>query len=372
MPASVRFVIKELSSWPLSSPPGAGSGPVRELHIEVTHRCNLRCRMCHHWRIKSREQEITPGALGRMLDASVLLRQVKTVVLTGGEPVLRADLPELAAVIAGRLPGISLGILSNLCDTRLLFRRLDECLRLGVSRLWVGSSLDGVGAAHDRVRGVPGAYARTMRSARELRARYPGTDLAFNFTLLPSNARGLVKTYLTAKKMKIWFGAQKVVNHEGFEAETYTWADGDLRAALRQIDWIITDICAGNSAFEKLLAGRELETPWLWSSLIYWIRLRDYMVRPRRFMGDCYAGSRYAMLSPVGDLFFCPVFKHRTVGNALTDGFDEAWTSRKAQAERKNIARARCHCWLHCIAGPVLEDAMQRRFASPPKICPNR
>jgi len=364
MPASVRFIVKELGSWQLSSRPCSGASPIRELHIEVTHRCDLKCRMCHHWRLRKREKEISPAALARLLDASVHLREIKTAVLTGGEPLLRPDLPEIAAVITKRFPGISLGILTNLSNTGLLFRRIEECLRLGVSRLWLGSSLDGIGAIHDKVRRVRGAYSRTMKSARELRAKYPGMNLAFNFTLLPFNAEGLVEAYLAAKKMNIWFGAQKVVNHAGFEAEKYSWNSKDLRAALSQIEWIITDICAENNAFEKLLAGRERETPWLWSSLIYWIRLRDYMVRPQRFMGDCYAGRRYAMLSPDGELFFCPVRKHRTVGNTLKDGFDAVWTSRKAETERKNIAGARCHCWLHCTANPVIESAMMLRFAA--------
>jgi MoaA/NifB/PqqE/SkfB family radical SAM enzyme len=364
MPASAGFVVKELAAWPLSTPPRSAADPIRELHLEVTHRCDLRCRMCHHWRMKKRKKEISPAELARLLDSSVHLRGIRTAVLTGGEPILRPDLPEIAAVIAKRFPGVSLGILSNLSNTKLLFRRIDECLSRGITRLWLGSSLDGVGPAHDRVRGVRGAYARTMRSARELRDKYPDMDLAFNFTLLPFNADGLIEAYLAAKKMKIWFGAQKVVNHAGFTAEKYSWTPESLRAALSRIDWIIADICAENKAFEKLLAGKEHETPWLWSSLIYWIRLKDYLVRPRRFMSDCYAGGRYAMLSPGGELFFCPVRRHRIIGNALRDGFDAVWTCTRARTERKNIAGGRCHCWLHCIANPVLESAMTRRFAA--------
>jgi MoaA/NifB/PqqE/SkfB family radical SAM enzyme len=164
--------------------------------------------------------------------------------------------------------------------------------------------------------------------------------------------------------MKVWFGAQKVVNHQGLEAEKYSWTPAARRTALAGIDRIISDICAENGAFEKLLAARESETPWLWSSLTYWIRLREYLVRPRRFMGDCCAGARYAMLSPDGELFFCPVLKHRTAGNVLKDGFDAVWTGPRAGAEREFIAKKACHCWLHCTANPIIEASMTRRFAN--------
>ncbi len=363
MPASARFVVKEVGSWPLEPLPGAGGDRIQELHLEVTHRCDLKCRMCHHWRMKG-GAEISPAQLARLLDSSKLLKGIKTAVLTGGEPFLRPDLPELAAVITRRFPRISLGILSNLANTRLLLRRIGELREKGVKDFWLGSSLDGAGAAHDKVRGVRGAYARTMKTARALKTGQPGINLAFNFTLLPSNAACLARAYLEAKEMKVWFGAQKVVNHERFEAESYSWTPAALRKALVGIDYIISDICEENKAFEKLLAGRESETPWLWSSLTYWIRLREYLARPRRFMGNCYAGNRYAMLSPDGELFFCPVLKHRTVGNALKAGFDAAWTCRAAQAERGFIEKKSCHCWLHCTANPIIEASMARRFSA--------
>jgi MoaA/NifB/PqqE/SkfB family radical SAM enzyme len=360
-------VVNELNSWQLRLARGACRAEKslpQELHLEITHRCDLKCRMCHHWRMKRQKKEITPSEIAHLLDNSKLLDGIKIAVLTGGEPLLRDDLAEIASVITKRFPKISLGILTNLSNSSLLFRRIEECRKNGVSRLWLGSSLDGVGAVNDAVRGVSGAYARTMRTAAELRAKYPAIDVSFNFTLLPFNAGNLVESYLAAKKMNIWFGAQKVVNHEGFKVEKYAWDAKSLRTAVSQIDWIIADICGKNNAFEKMMSAIERETPWLWNSLIYWTRLREYMINPRRFMDDCYAGKRYAMLSPRGELFFCPVRKHRTVGNALTDGFDHVWSGKNAETERKFIAKARCHCWLHCIANPIIDAAVTRRFAA--------
>jgi MoaA/NifB/PqqE/SkfB family radical SAM enzyme len=362
MPESARAVARELASWPLNPPPG-DDGALRELHLEVTHRCDLRCRMCHHWRLKQGGHEITPAQLEGLLAASRLLAGVKTAVLTGGEPLLRPDLPELAAVILRKFPGVSLGVLTHLSNTRLLLDRVGKIHKLGPAKLWLGSSLDGLGAAHDGVRGSRGAYARAMKSLKAVREAFPGLEVAFNFTLLPSNAGQLFRAYRAAKELGAWFGAQKVVNHTGFEAETYAWSPRALKTALTQVDGVITDICAEHKAFEKLMTGKEGETPWLWASLVYWVRLREYLAAPARLLGGCYSGRRYAMLSPEGDLFFCPVRKHRTLGNVLQDGFDAVWNGPKAKAERKLIAAGRCHCWLHCTANPVIEGAVNARFS---------
>ena len=72
-----------------------GATPVEPniLLIPVTHRCNLRCRMCYL--PDSDREEISWKALTRIIDA-----WPGAVGFTGGEPTLRADLPELITYAA--------------------------------------------------------------------------------------------------------------------------------------------------------------------------------------------------------------------------------------------------------------------------------
>ena len=75
------------------------------------------------------------------------------------------------------------------------------------------------------------------------------------------------------------------------------------------------------------------------------------------------AGQRYAMFDPEGNLFYCPVNKHRPVGNIRQKSFDEIWSSSKAQAERDYVESCKCDCWLNCIANPILDRAMALGFS---------
>jgi MoaA/NifB/PqqE/SkfB family radical SAM enzyme len=84
-----------------------------------------------------------------------------------------------------------------------------------------------------------------------------------------------------------------------------------------------------------------------------------YARHPKRFFKNCLAGQRYAMFSPEGDLFFCPVNKHRSIGNAAAASFDELWKGEKAEAERRFVESCRCDCWLNCIANPVLDRVLR-------------
>jgi GTP 3',8-cyclase len=114
----------------------------RSLRISVTDRCNLRCRYCmpaEGMRWLPREELLTYEELERV--AAVLARMgVRDLRLTGGEPLVRADLH----VLVGRLraiPGIrEIALTSN---GVLLAERIDDLVAAGLDRVNVSvDSLD--------------------------------------------------------------------------------------------------------------------------------------------------------------------------------------------------------------------------------------
>ena len=78
--------------------------PLRSLRISVTDRCNLRCQYCmpeadYVW--LPRESILTFEETGRLVDAFTAVG-VDRVRLTGGEPLLRRNLPDLVEQLAAR------------------------------------------------------------------------------------------------------------------------------------------------------------------------------------------------------------------------------------------------------------------------------
>ena len=85
--------------------------PLRDLRISVTDRCNFRCTYCMprevfgaDFRFLAREELLTFEELTRLAGIFAGLG-VEKIRLTGGEPLLRRDLPVLVAMLA-RVPGI--------------------------------------------------------------------------------------------------------------------------------------------------------------------------------------------------------------------------------------------------------------------------
>ena len=99
------------------------------------------------------------------------------LVLTGGDPMMRRDLPEIIAKAAGK--GLRVG-LSPAATARLLHADMAALKAAGVSSLSL--SLDGATAeSHDRFRGVPHTFERTLAAARA--AKEAGLMLQVNTTL---------------------------------------------------------------------------------------------------------------------------------------------------------------------------------------------
>ncbi|CAA7624270.1 heme d1 biosynthesis radical SAM protein NirJ [Magnetospirillum sp. UT-4] len=176
-----RF-IRELSEPSLVRPYRDLPGPV--VIWNLVRRCNLACRHCYS---TSTDKDFT-GELTTW-EAMHALRDLKAagvpaLILSGGEPLLRPDLFELAAE-ARRLGFASVSLSTNgtLIDD-------DTAHRIAAARFsYVGISVDGIGAVHDGFRGKDGAFADSMAGIR--RCRESGLKVGLRFTMTRDNAHHL-------------------------------------------------------------------------------------------------------------------------------------------------------------------------------------
>lgn len=130
--------------------------------VELTRRCPLSCSHCYLPETRGRAKP------GRELSARRWLNIFKdlaglgsmNLVLTGGEPLLRGDLPAIAAGAAGLGFGVTV-FTTGLPATPGLLRRLKKA---GVAGFEL--SLYGRPAAHDEITGMKGSQARTLAAAR--------------------------------------------------------------------------------------------------------------------------------------------------------------------------------------------------------------
>ena len=146
----------------------------------LVRRCNLACMHCY-----SISADVDfPGELTTVEVFSVL-HDLKTfavpaLILSGGEPLLRKDLFEIAA--RARSLGLYTALSTNgtLIDVPLAMRIRDAGFG------YVGISLDGLEQTHDKFRRMAGAYGKSLKALRLLRDM--GVKVGVRFTLTRDNA----------------------------------------------------------------------------------------------------------------------------------------------------------------------------------------
>lgn len=171
--------------------------------VHVTYRCNYRCQMCDICSNRPDFDELPPDGLAVVADRLWTIG-ARHVVLTGGEPFLRKDLPEVVGAFGTR--GFSVRVQTN-GGPQVTAERLEQMGRAGLSDLSVSvDTLDP--EKQDRICGGRDVLRHALRTLDLSRTTLPrGMSLAnivgspLNFTELPELVRYFgrrgIYTYIT-------------------------------------------------------------------------------------------------------------------------------------------------------------------------------
>jgi radical SAM protein with 4Fe4S-binding SPASM domain len=166
----------------------------RLIFWEVTKGCNLRCIHC-----RATATELTSPTDLPTKKALEIIDQIAEVsnpilVLSGGEPLYRSDIFQLAGY--ARDKGIRVALATNgTLVTREVARMIADA---GIKR--VSISLDGADAAtHDSFRGIPGAFEAALYGFRNLKE--VGMSVQINTTIARHNAHQLPQVFDLAKSV---------------------------------------------------------------------------------------------------------------------------------------------------------------------------
>jgi 12,18-didecarboxysiroheme deacetylase len=147
----------------------------------ITRKCNLKCIHCYAQADeKDFEGELSTEEGKRLIDD---LAEFKTPVIlfSGGEPLVRKDLPELAEYAVSK--GLRAVISTN--GTLIDMDMAKKLKEIGLS--YVGISIDGTEETNDRFRGQQGAFKKALEGVRN--CMKAGIKVGLRFTINKSNFR---------------------------------------------------------------------------------------------------------------------------------------------------------------------------------------
>jgi len=173
--------IRELDHPTPAGPHRNPPGPV--VIWNLIRRCNLTCKHCYSISVDTDfPGELSTGEVFRVMDDLKAFR-VPVLILSGGEPLLRPDIFEIGR--HAKKMGFYVGLSSN--GTLIDESNIDRIDEIGFD--YVGVSLDGIGATHDRFRRLEGAFDASMRGIRLCASR--GIKVGVRYTMTEDNAADL-------------------------------------------------------------------------------------------------------------------------------------------------------------------------------------
>jgi Fe-coproporphyrin III synthase len=339
----------------------------------MTRQCNLKCIHCYaHAKNIDSERDLSLSE-GKDLIDDLSGFGVPVILFSGGEPLVRKDLPELAAYAVKKGMRAVLSTNGTLITPQVAQRLKD----IGLS--YVGISLDGMEAVNDRFRGVQGAFVSALKGIEN--CRNAGMRIGLRFTINKQNAHQIPEIFNLLEEMdipRVCF-YHLVYAGRGSELIKEDLSHEETRKAVDLIMDQTRELYNRNHPKEVLTVDNHADGPYLYMRL-----LRENPDRAREVLellemneGNS-SGIGIGCVGWDGEVYADQFWRHYSFGNVKNRPFSEIWTDTsdplmRQLKEKKKYAKGRCAAcrWLDICAGNfrVRSEAVTGDVWAPDPAC---
>jgi 12,18-didecarboxysiroheme deacetylase len=319
----------------------------------VTRACNLRCVHCYARAVeRSLEKELSHEQ-GLALIDDLADFGVPVILFSGGEPLVRPDLVELARYAVGK--GMRAVISTN--GTLISRQKAEELKEIGLS--YVGVSLDGMEAVNDRFRGKQGAFREALAGIKNCQA--VGLKVGLRFTINRMNAQEVPKIFDLLERLEI---PRVCFYHLVYSGRGSNLVKEDLNHdETRRVVDLITDrtrdLYDRGIQKEVLTVDNHADGPYLYLRMMREKNPRAHEVLELLKMNEGNSSGRgIGCVSWDGSVHADQFWRHQSFGNILDRPFSQIWTDltnplMAGLKDKKSHVLGRCaKCrWLDICAG---------------------
>ncbi len=308
----------------------------------TSRRCNLHCVHCY-----TESKDMTyPNELSHQ-EGLTLIDQLAefrspVLLLSGGEPLYRPDVLELASYGVGK--GLRVVISTNgTMITRDVAARIKEAK---VS--YVGVSLDGIGAVHDRFRGTKGAFEKSLQGIRN--CLEAGVKVGLRFTITRQNqnqVNGIFNLVEEEGIPRVCF-YHLVYAGRGKRTARIIMSSEESRTVVNTIFQRVRGLYAKGLSTEVLTVDNHADAPYLYMTLLKENPSRaEEVYKLLLWNGGNNSGIAIGCVDEQGFVHPDQFWRHRSLGNVRERAFGDIWkdTSDPLMAglkNRKPLLEGRC------------------------------
>lgn len=319
----------------------------------MTRRCNLKCVHCYSASSDMAYSDEMSTEEGKALIHDLAEFGSPVILFSGGEPLLRPDLVELAHHAVREKIRAVISTNGTLITRQLALRLRD----VGLS--YIGVSLDGMLNTNDRFRGVPGAFDAALEGIRH--CREAGIKVGLRFTINQRNAADIPAIFDLLEQEEI---PRVCFYHLVYAGRGSKLMKEDLshEETRRVVDLIIdrtADLFARGKPKEVLTVDNHADGPYLYLRLLREGALRAPAVLELLKMNEGNSsGLGIGCVSWDGNVHADQFWRHYSFGKVRTRPFSQIWsdTSNDLMArlkDKKRWVKGRCaQCrWLDVCGG---------------------
>lgn len=299
--------------------------------VIVTYRCNAHCNMCDCWKDPSDPQKEIP------LSVIQKLPKMSFTNITGGEPFIRKDLPEIVRELYKKSDRIVISTNGYFTD-----RILSLCKEFPTVGIRI--SIEGLQQTNDQIRGIPDGWNRGYSTLKKL-VEIGHPDVGFGMTVQDMNCQDLIPLYHIANELNMEFATATLHNSFYF----------------RKTDNAINDKLAVAKEFEKLINELlESKSPKKWGRAFFNHGLINYIYEQPRLL-PCEMGTDAFFIDPFCDVIPCNgMAKKAVMGNLHDQSWDDLWNSVQAESVREQVKNCSRNCWMIGSASPAIKKHIFR------------
>lgn len=319
----------------------------------ITKQCNLKCIHCYaHAKNIPFDNELSTKD-GKNLIDDLARFNVPVLLFSGGEPLIRKDLPELAAYTVEK------GIRAVISTNGTLISQKTAHLLKDIGLSYVGISLDGMEKINDRFRGVKGAFQSALDGINN--CKEAGIKVGLRFTINKFNESEISKIFTLLDEMEI---PRVCFYHLVYAGRGSKLVEEDLsheetRAAVDLIIDLTKKLHEDGKPKEVLTVDNHADGPYIYLRLLKENPKRaEEALELLKMNEGNNSGRGIGCISWDGEVHADQFWRHYSFGNILKRPFSEIWTDTsdplmKKLKEKKKYVKGRCStcCWLDICAG---------------------
>ena len=308
------------------------SWPPYGLIFYVTSKCNSKCIMCFNWKILNKDLQ-NEMSLDEIDKFTKKIGKLKSVGLGGGEPSLRADLPEIVNLFVKNNNASLVFIAFNSLLPDKIAEQIEAIFKKSPNvNLKIGLSLDGVGNVHDKIRGVKGNFEKfleTYKKLDNLRKQYKKLRIRICTTVLSQNLDNLSELIKYAREnFKSSFHGLELVKGSVPQADTKSL---DLDKYEEIIKLIKESEKNSNNIYKRII------------NLLYQ-KMCIYLLKNKKQVVPCKMSNFMPVVDAQGNVYVCE--GRGKIGNLREFDYNlkKIWQTSIAENERKKIKQEKCFC----------------------------